>query len=72
MATEPDTCRALMTPKLQAAGWENEPHSIAGQGIFMQLDVAKGPPIHNTATSLKSSPNSVAPTNQLQSMPYAR
>jgi type I restriction enzyme R subunit len=31
MATEADTCRKLVVPKLQAAGWENEPHSIAEQ-----------------------------------------
>jgi type I restriction enzyme R subunit len=34
MATEADTCRTLITPKLQAAGWENDPHSIAEQRSF--------------------------------------
>ncbi len=29
--TEADTCRKLVVPKLQTAGWENEPHSIAEQ-----------------------------------------
>jgi len=29
MGTEADTCRTLITPKLQAAGWEQEPHSLA-------------------------------------------
>jgi type I site-specific restriction endonuclease len=28
---EADTCRTFVVPKLQAAGWENEPHSIAEQ-----------------------------------------
>lgn len=28
---EADTCRKLVVPKLQAAGWDNEPHSIAEQ-----------------------------------------
>ena len=28
---EADTCRTLVVPKLQAAGWEIEPHSIAEQ-----------------------------------------
>jgi type I restriction enzyme R subunit len=28
---EADTCRKLVVPKLQAAGWETEPHSIAEQ-----------------------------------------
>jgi type I site-specific restriction endonuclease len=31
MLTEADTCRKHVVPKLQAAGWENDPHSIAGQ-----------------------------------------
>ena len=29
--TEADTCRKLVVPKLQAAGWDGEPHSIAEQ-----------------------------------------
>jgi type I restriction enzyme R subunit len=28
---EADTCRKLVVPKLQSAGWETEPHSTAGQ-----------------------------------------
>ena len=31
MPNEADTCRKLVVPKLQAAGWENDPHSIAEQ-----------------------------------------
>jgi type I site-specific restriction endonuclease len=27
MSTEADTCREYVVPKLQAAGWENEPHA---------------------------------------------
>ena len=34
MLTEADTCRTLITPKLQAADWEQEPHSIAEQRYF--------------------------------------
>src|SRR6266567_661655 len=34
MPTEADTCRTLITPKLQAAGWEDDPHSIAEQRTF--------------------------------------
>jgi len=34
MPTEADTCRTLITPKLQAAGWENDPHSITEQRTF--------------------------------------
>jgi len=34
MPTEADTCRTLITPKLQAAGWENDPHSIMEQRTF--------------------------------------
>jgi type I restriction enzyme R subunit len=29
--TEADTCRRLVVPKLQVAGWDSEPHSIAEQ-----------------------------------------
>lgn len=29
--TEADTCRKFVVPKLQSAGWENDPHSIAEQ-----------------------------------------
>jgi type I restriction enzyme, R subunit len=29
--TEANTCRKFVVPKLQAAGWDNEPHSIAEQ-----------------------------------------
>ena len=28
---EADTCRRLITPKLQAAGWDSEPHSVGEQ-----------------------------------------
>ncbi len=31
MLTEADTCRKFVVPKLQVAGWDNEPHSIAEQ-----------------------------------------
>jgi type I restriction enzyme R subunit len=31
MPTEADTCRKFVVPKLQAAGWDSEPHSIAEQ-----------------------------------------
>jgi type I restriction enzyme R subunit len=31
MLTESDTCRKHVVPKLQAAGWDNDPHSIAEQ-----------------------------------------
>src|SRR5213594_2162468 len=31
MPTEADTCRKLVVPKLQGAGWDSEPHSIAEQ-----------------------------------------
>ncbi len=34
MSTEADTCRRFVVPKLQAAGWDNEPHSIAEQRWF--------------------------------------
>jgi type I restriction enzyme, R subunit len=31
MLTEADTCRKFVVPKLQAAGWDDDPHSIAEQ-----------------------------------------
>lgn len=31
MPTEADTCRTDVVPGLQAAGWDDEPHSIAEQ-----------------------------------------
>lgn len=31
MPTEADTCRKLVVPAMQAAGWDDEPHSIAEQ-----------------------------------------
>src|SRR3981189_635455 len=31
MANDADTCRKLGVPGLQAAGWDNDPHSIAEQ-----------------------------------------
>src|SRR5450756_1264856 len=31
MPTEADTCRKFVVPALQAAGWDDEPHSIAEQ-----------------------------------------
>ena len=34
MLTEADTCRKYVVPKLQAAGWDSEPHSITEQRYF--------------------------------------
>jgi len=34
MYSEADTCRKFVVPGLQAAGWDNEPHSIAEQRYF--------------------------------------
>ena len=34
MPTEADTCRKLVVPKLRAAGWDTDPHSIAEQRYF--------------------------------------
>jgi len=31
---EADTCRKYVVPKLQAAGWENDPHSLTEQKSF--------------------------------------
>jgi len=32
--TEADTCRKYVVPKLQAAGWDNDPHTIADAKAF--------------------------------------
>src|SRR5438552_744717 len=45
MPTEADTCRKFVVPKLQAAGWDNEPYSIAEQRIITDgriVPVGKG------------------------------
>jgi type I restriction enzyme R subunit len=34
MSTEADTCRKFVVPLLQAAGWDDEPHSIAEQRLL--------------------------------------
>ena len=34
MSTEADTGRMFVVPKLQAAGWDSDPHSIAEQRSF--------------------------------------
>ena len=34
MPNEADTCRRYVVPKLQAAGWEDEPHRINEQVTF--------------------------------------
>lgn len=34
---EADTCRKYVVPKLQAAGWENEPHSLPEQKSLFDL-----------------------------------
>lgn len=34
MITEADTCRIYVLPKLEAAGWDNEPHSFTEQKAF--------------------------------------
>lgn len=44
--TEADTCRKFVVPQLQAAGWDNEPHSIAEQrtitDLMMRLEFRTG------------------------------
>ena len=51
MPTEADTCCTLITPKLQAAGRENDPHSTAEQRSFTDGRIV----VHgNKATRRKS------------------
>jgi type I restriction enzyme R subunit len=45
MTNEADTCRKFVVPKLQSAGWDNEPHSIAEQRTITDgrvIPVGKG------------------------------
>jgi len=45
VANEADTCRKFVVPKLQSAGWDNEPHSIAEQRTITDgrvIPVGKG------------------------------
>ena len=39
---EADTCRQLVVPKLQAAGWNNDPHSIAEQRTITDGRIGPG------------------------------
>ncbi len=34
--SEADACRKFITPKLVAAGWDTEPHSLAEQRTFTE------------------------------------
>ncbi len=34
MPNEADTCRRFVVPRLQSAGWDNDPHSINEQRTF--------------------------------------
>jgi type I restriction enzyme R subunit len=42
MPIEADTCRKFVVPQLQAAGWDNEPHSIAEQRTITDGRVVPG------------------------------
>jgi len=42
MSTEADTCRKFVVAKLQAAGWNFNPHSIAGRRGFTDAGGEKG------------------------------
>ena len=37
---EADTCRKFIVPRLQAAGWDTEPHSIAEQRTITDGDTS--------------------------------
>src|ERR1039457_5072173 len=40
MPTEADTCRKFVVPKLQAASWDSDPHSISEQRSFTDGRIA--------------------------------
>jgi type I site-specific restriction endonuclease len=56
---EADTCRKQVVPLLQAAGWDDEPHSIAEQRtitdgrIIPKEDIAHLPPEQIAASILE-------------------
>jgi hypothetical protein len=75
MPTEADTCRTLITPKLQAAGWDGELQLV---GVRKHLpDMLKIPPISergsaNTIISKFESADGLRKAvSQLQSLLYA-
>ena len=39
---EADTCRKYVVPKLRAAGWETEPHSLTEQRSFTDVRIVVG------------------------------
>ena len=50
-----DTCRILITSKLQSAGWDSDPHSITEQRIF-----ADGRIVVHGITSASSASRAIA------------
>ncbi len=60
ICTEADTCRKYVTPKLQEAGWDTDPHSIAEQRTFTD-----GPIVVKFAYSTHS-PLAADPTDDLR------
>lgn len=57
MPTEADTCRKFVVPKLLAAGWDAEPHSIAEQRSITDgriVPVGKGKPDATTGGAGRS------------------
>jgi len=41
MLNEADTCRKFVMPKLLAAGWDTEPHSIAEQRTIAGAELCR-------------------------------
>ena len=60
MGNEADTCRTLITPKLQAVGWESEPHSIAEQRNFTDGRIV----VHRTKAACRPTKRAVRFFNQ--------
>lgn len=56
--SEADTCRKFVVPRLQAAGWEVEPHSIAEQRTITDgriVPVGRGFLMRRTAVNCERS-----------------
>ena len=65
--TEADTCRKFVVPLLQAAGWDNDPHSIAEQRCFTAGRIVSQGPRNKPARSARP-PSPTAPSLRAQNL----
>lgn len=70
MTNEADTCRKFVVPKLQSAGWDNEPHSIAEQRTI--TDGASFPWARPSSASCRSASITCCATRGTSRLPWSR